>query len=194
VTLKAVGRREADLPDWSWLDSPAPDDAPISKTDTGQRSDERRRRRTASRPRSAQAAPVAQRRRAGFLSALVGSGAAVSPEELRTWIPVRRQDVRETDAGDGRLLLESPLERSVPGVGVLIARAAKAPAWRKFELEPVGAYVWSRCDGASTFDQISEGLQARFRMNRLEADAALAAFLQTLGRRGLIALSQEGGS
>lgn len=57
---------------------------------------------------------------------------------------------------------------------------------KSFELEPVGALVWSLCDGRHTFESISQKLRDRYKMNRLEADAALSAFLKMLGQRGLI--------
>jgi hypothetical protein len=52
----------------------------------------------------------------------------------------------------------------------------------------VGAFVWSLCDGEHSFAQIVQELRSEYKMNRLEAETALAAYLQTLGQRGLITL------
>jgi hypothetical protein len=55
-------------------------------------------------------------------------------------------------------------------------------------LEPVGAFVWSLCDGKHTFEGISRKLREEFKLSRLESDASLSAFLQMLSQRKLITM------
>ena len=59
---------------------------------------------------------------------------------------------------------------------------------KKFELEPVGAFCWQLFDGQNTVETISRKLREAYKMNRLEADASLNAFLQMLSAKSLITL------
>lgn len=113
---------------------------------------------------------------------------AASAEQLRKSRPLRNPLVQWTRLDDGSAALEAPLAEGSKGLMALIARWAKTPVTKKFELEPVGAFVWILCDGAHSFDGISRKLRDRYKMSRMEADAALSAFLQTLSQRRLISL------
>ncbi len=73
-------------------------------------------------------------------------------------------------------------------MGVL-ARWARMPDTKEFELESVGAFVWDLCDGQHTTESIARKLRDRYKMNRLEAETALGAYLETLSRRRLIVLA-----
>jgi len=72
-------------------------------------------------------------------------------------------------------------------MGKLAAKAGR-PDQKQFELEPIGAFVWNLCDGKHTFEGISKKLREHFKLNRLEADASLSAFLQMLSQRKLITM------
>jgi hypothetical protein len=114
----------------------------------------------------------------------------LTADQLRASKPARNPEVTFTTDEEGGIQLEAPLDHSARGkFAGMLARKLKVPASRKFELEPVGAYVWELCDGSQTFETIAKKLRERFKMNRLEAEAALAAFLQMLGRRGLITIA-----
>jgi hypothetical protein len=116
---------------------------------------------------------------------------APAPELLRKQRPLRNPIVVETHAPEGATYLTAPLEIQGRGYAAWLAKRMKAPDTKTFELEPVGAFVWSLCDGRHTFDAISRKLSAEYKMNRMEADAALGAFLQTLSQRGLITLAPK---
>jgi hypothetical protein len=118
----------------------------------------------------------------------VSGGVRLEPEALRKSKPLRNPGVSFEVAEDGTALLLAPLETQGMGVAGLLARWMKAPSHKKIELEPIGAYVWELCDGSTTFESISKKLRDRYKMNRLEADAALMEFLQLLSRRRLITL------
>jgi hypothetical protein len=113
---------------------------------------------------------------------------AITGEQLRKSKPMRNPVVTEIPGEDGALLLEAPLILQGKGFAGWMAKRMNAPETKTFELEPVGAFVWALCDGKNTFDTISRKLRERYKMNRLEADAALTAFLQMLGQRRLITL------
>lgn len=111
-------------------------------------------------------------------------------EDLRRVRPVRAQTAAWRDAEEGGIIVEAPAVRHGWGSRLLYPLAEPGRRTRSFELEPVGAFVWGLCDGAHSVAEISKRLQSRFKMSRLEADAALAAFLQMLARRGLIRLER----
>lgn len=122
------------------------------------------------------------------LKSLIAPGPRLTQEELKGARPIQNPLVTEAPQDDGSILLTAPLILQGRGMMGWMAKRMKAPDTKTFELEPVGAFVWSLCDGRHTFDAISRKLRERYKMNRLEADAALTAFLQMLGQRRLITL------
>ncbi len=112
----------------------------------------------------------------------------IDPDKLRKAKPLKNPSVTQEITEEGALLLIAPLTQQGRGIVGALAKWLKAPDQKKFELEPVGAFVWNLCDGRTTFEGISKKLREQFKMNRLEADAALLAFLQMLSQRRLITL------
>jgi hypothetical protein len=120
---------------------------------------------------------------------MFGGSSHLQPDHLRKSKPLRNPDVLQELGKDGSVLLLAPLLQQGNGFVGMMAKWVKAPDHKTFELEPVGAFVWSLCDGQHTFEGISKRLKEQFKMNRIEADAALLAFLQMLGQRSLITLT-----
>lgn len=89
-------------------------------------------------------------------------------------------------AEDGSALLLAPLATQGRGVLAAVAKRLGKPETKKFDLEPIGGFVWQHCDGRHSFDAISKKLREKFAMNRLEAEASLGAFLQTLVQKRLV--------
>ncbi|RYG45901.1 PqqD family protein, partial [bacterium] len=85
-------------------------------------------------------------------------------------------------------VLRAPLDSQPRPWLAKLARKMKLPETRTFELESVGATVWELCDGKRNFGAIADELRKRYKMNRLEAEASLTAFLQTLTQRRLITM------
>lgn len=117
----------------------------------------------------------------------------ISAEQLRKAKPVRNPLVKWEAGPDGTLLLEAPLMQQGRGIAGWLAKRMKKPDTKKFEFEPVGAFLWELFDGQHTVDTISRKLREQYKMNRLEADASLSAFLQMLARRKLITLMLPSG-
>jgi hypothetical protein len=111
---------------------------------------------------------------------------AISAQSARGSIPIRNPDVESETVGAGVVLRGPAILRGV--VGSLIARTAKVPILKTYELEEVGAFVWQSIDGRRSFEKIAKELQAKYKMNRAEAEASLAAFLGMLRDRGLITI------
>lgn len=129
---------------------------------------------------------------ARFLSKTFDRKPQLSPEDLRKAIPVRNPEAAVVSEDEDSLVIEAPLQQTSTGIIRLLAKSANAPAMKRFELETVGAFVWKSCDGINTFEGISKKLREKYKMQRVEADAALAAFLQTLAQRKLITLMVKG--
>jgi len=120
---------------------------------------------------------------------LVAPAPQFTQEHLRGARPLRNPHVSQSALEGGGILLTAPLVLQGKGVMGWIANRMRLPDTKSFELEPIGAFVWELCDGRHTFDAIARKLRDRYRMNRLEAEAALTAFLQMLGQRRLISLN-----
>jgi hypothetical protein len=120
------------------------------------------------------------------LASLIRRPGKLSPETLRKAKPMRNPLVEEAEA-DGILTLRGPaVLRGV--LGKLLSKASNEPITKQYELEEIGAFVWSQIDGRRTFQTLSQQLQTKYKMNRLEADTSLQAFLQMLAQRGLVTL------
>jgi hypothetical protein len=115
----------------------------------------------------------------------------LDPDRLRKARPLRNPIVETEVQEDGIVILAAPLEQVARGLVRLLARRSAKPSVKRYELEPVGALVWSLCDGKTSFERISKQLRDTYRMNRLEADASLIAFLQMLAERRLVTLYVE---
>ena len=125
---------------------------------------------------------------AGLRRLVTGRTGRLTKEAYSKACPTRNSFVEEMPF-DGGIRLKAPLQTQGSGMMGALAKWARLPDTKEFELETVGAYVWTLCDGRQTTEGISRKLRERFKMNRLEADTALAAFLETLSRRKLIVLA-----
>ena len=115
----------------------------------------------------------------------------IDPAALRKTKPTRNTFVKMEELEDGSLVLQAPLSSQGRGIMGRIAKKAGKPDVKNFELEPVGVFVWNLCDGKHTFEGISKRLREEYKLNRLEADASLSAFLQMLSQRKLITMMVE---
>jgi len=114
-------------------------------------------------------------------------------ERMRSAKPLRNPSVSFLEGEHGSLLLTAPLEVTRGGLVSILVRRMNLPPSKQFELDPVGAFVWEQCDGSTRFSTIAARLRSRFKMNRLEAEASLATYLQTLNRRRLVTAVFEDG-
>ena len=71
----------------------------------------------------------------------------------------------------------------------IMARIFKLPPKRIVVLDEVGSLVWQLCDGHHSIKQIVKSLRDRYKMTRKEAETSLFSYMQTLGKRGIIAFA-----
>ncbi|MCH8273470.1 MAG: PqqD family protein [Armatimonadetes bacterium] len=107
--------------------------------------------------------------------------------QIRKARPVRNPNLEFEEQEDGSILLRVPME-SRGGVFRVVSRFLPAPGEKEVELEPVGAFVWRLCDGKHTCAGIAGKLEKEFKITKLEAEASLMAFLETLAGRRYVTL------
>ena len=101
-------------------------------------------------------------------------------------VPLRNALVRESGVAAG-LRLSAPLRG-----GALRRALGAAPPLRQFELDALGAYVWTHIDGRRTVEDLIRDFAADQRVNLREAEVAVLAFLHTLTQRNLVGLRVPG--
>lgn len=109
----------------------------------------------------------------------------ITREQSLTSIVTRNPDVNPRDNKDGTLTLKVPVKRKT----WLRRRAEKDEGqtfWHEFELDEIGTYVWSMCDGETTVRQMRGKLAEKYKLGRREAEVSLTNFLKTLGKKGLV--------
>lgn len=110
----------------------------------------------------------------------------ISKQRALASYPVRNQAVEWTSEGEQTVLVA---RRREDWVGRLLTLFFVVPKERKIGLDPVGSYVWRRCDGQHTVAELIRDLADRYKLNRKEAEVSLTAFLRQLGKRKLIAIA-----
>lgn len=101
--------------------------------------------------------------------------------------PIRCENLTETVRHDGTVLIRVPV-RPRGWLGRLFYSVFRMRECREVELEPVGAFVWSLCDGSHTGKHVSKALCQKYQITQAEADVSLAVFLARMASRGLIRL------
>ena len=116
---------------------------------------------------------------------LLKKAPAYTRAQIRKAKPIRNPDLHFIEGVAGEVTLQVPSVAS-RGIAKWIAKTGQGPAFREVELEPVGGFVWRNCDGKQTVEIIANRLRKEFKLEKLEAEASLLAFLETLSRRRFI--------
>ncbi len=98
--------------------------------------------------------------------------------------PVRNPDVEWTER-DGEVLLH------VPWAPVLRSASGAPQRDRKIQLDELGSYVWTRCDGERTVLSLCESLCDDYKLSYREALVSLTTYLRQLGKRGLVGFALD---
>jgi len=105
-------------------------------------------------------------------------------QEVAKSIPVRNKLVewRTEETGEVSLIIPVDQKRHLR----FLIRLMDLPDKRVVALDEVGSFVWGRCDGTATFEDIAVELGSSFGMTRREAEASLSEFFRILGKRGML--------
>jgi hypothetical protein len=107
--------------------------------------------------------------------------------------PIRNPEVEEERKADG-ILLRYPVEVK-PWFQSIFKRLSRRDSniiIRRLQLDTLGSSVWQMVDGKQTVADIAEQFRKTHQLGSREAELSVTAFLKDLGRRGLIALKEEG--
>ena len=105
--------------------------------------------------------------------------------------PVRNSEIEWKTNEAGEAILTVPRRRD--RMARVISFWFKVPETRGVELDEVGTFVWSLCDGENTVESIVRKTSDQYRMNRREVEVSVTTFLQMLAERRFVGWYQRGG-
>lgn len=107
-------------------------------------------------------------------------------------VPVKNPELIEHEQEDGDLCLTYPV-RVKPwfqGIFKTVSRRQSDILERKLQLDTLGTTVWQMIDGQRSVKDIILAFQAEHKLNRREAEISVSAFMEQLGKRGLLAMRE----
>lgn len=107
-------------------------------------------------------------------------------QAMSAW-PVRNPSLTVHEGEDELITVELP--RRKDWVGGALGFLFFVPDSKPVQLDEVGSFVWKRCDGEHTVNEIAVALAKEYKLNRREVDVSLTQYLQTLGKRGMVAFA-----
>jgi len=107
-------------------------------------------------------------------------------QAMSAW-PVRNPSLTVHESEDGLVAVELP--RRKDWVGNALGFLFFVPDSKPVQLDEVGSFVWKLCDGEHTVNEMAVALAKEYKLNRREVDVSLTQYLQTLGKRGMIAFA-----
>jgi hypothetical protein len=110
--------------------------------------------------------------------------------EALACVPVKNRHVREQRLESGETVVVYPITVR-PWMGALarwIGTSGSPPRTAKLQLDRLGSAVWALLDGRTSLQGIAAAFAESQRLERKEAEVAVAQFIRELGRRGLVGL------
>jgi len=108
-------------------------------------------------------------------------------EQSLTSVPVRNEALTFEKAEDGSYTIFIPRREAWWVRG--LSRMFPLPEGRKISLDEMGSTVLDMCDGETTVKDMITKMGKRFKLSRKEAEVSLLAFLQQLGKKGIVGLA-----
>ena len=113
-------------------------------------------------------------------------GGLTRDQAMAAW-PVRNPGLQTHTNEEGAISVELP--RRKDWVGGMLSFLFFVPDSKPVQLDEVGSFVWNLCDGEHTVNEIAVALAKEYKLNRREVDVSLTKYLQTLGKRGMVAFA-----
>ena len=113
-------------------------------------------------------------------------GALTRDQAMRAW-PVRNPALKSNVSEDGLVTIELP--RRKDWMGGLLGMLFSVPASKPVQLDEIGSFVYDRCEGDHTVNDIVDAMMSEYKLNRREVEVSLTKFLQMLAQRGIIAFA-----
>lgn len=106
-------------------------------------------------------------------------------------IPAKHEAIEETRLANGDCLLRYPAvprKTMLNAIAGMIRRTPPKVRLKKLQLDSLGSEVWGMIDSQRTVQDIIERFAHHHQLSLREAEVAVAQFVRSLGRRGLIGL------
>jgi len=113
-------------------------------------------------------------------------GALTRDQAMRAW-PVRNPALKTHVSDDGIVTIELP--RRKDWMGGVLGALFQVPESKPVQLDEIGSFVYERCDGERTVNDLVDEMMAEYKLNRREVEVSLTKFLQMLAQRGIIAFA-----
>ena len=113
-------------------------------------------------------------------------GGLTRDQAMAAW-PVRNPSIKWQTNEEDLVVVELP--RRKDWVGGLLGFLFYVPEAKPIQLDEVGTFVWSLCDGDHTVNDLVQELCREYKLNKREVEVSLTQYLQTLGKRGLVAFA-----
>lgn len=114
--------------------------------------------------------------------------AALSREQAMEAWPLRNPSLKwRENPNNGMVVVELP--RRKDWMGGVMGWLFFVPEAKPIELDEVGSFVWMHCDGEHSINDLVRELCAEYKLNKREVEISLTQYLQTLGKRGMIAFA-----
>jgi hypothetical protein len=101
-------------------------------------------------------------------------------------VPVKNKNVKVRKDFSGELQIFIP-RRNEWWVRVL-AKILLLPKGKTVTLDKIGAWVWRKCDGVRTVEDLLRMFCREFKLNEKEAEVSLITYLKTLMQRAIIGM------
>lgn len=111
----------------------------------------------------------------------------ISRQEAMQVMPIRNPSLEWEVNEDSNVVVTLPRRRDLKGR--LLTFFFPIPESRPVVLDEVGTFIWQRCDGNYTMDELVECLCAEYNLNRKEVQVSLVEYMKMLGQRGMVAIA-----
>ena len=112
---------------------------------------------------------------------------ALSQQEALEVRPLRNPSLQWEHNEEGNVVIALPRRRDWKGR--LLASFFAVPESRPVVLDEVGSFVWQRCDGNHSVNELVGSLCQEYKLNAKEVRVSLIEYMRMLAKRGMIAVA-----
>ncbi|MGC8632129.1 MAG: PqqD family protein, partial [Thermoprotei archaeon] len=108
--------------------------------------------------------------------------APIIREELLKSYPIKSSMVTTQVDENGQVTIIIPLKSAPKWMRFFIS----PPEKKSLILDDLGSYVWQRCDGSHTLEDLINEMATQFKFTKIEASVSLMEFMKKLSGKGLL--------
>jgi coenzyme PQQ synthesis protein D (PqqD) len=105
-------------------------------------------------------------------------------------VPIRNQLCTQEETEDGLIQLSVPVRQTL--YTKIMKRLTQVPKFKKIELDEIGTFVWTQCNGRNNVRALIKKLCKRYKLSQREGEVSMTQYLQSLAQRNLIGLAVDG--